>query len=146
MSPKSDTFSAVEKAAMRELAKERKAQARAAQHREAGEADVRAKIAEMPEPDRSLATHIHAIVTQHAPMLWPRAWYGMPAYTLDGKVVCFFQSGQKFATRYCTFGFQERAMLDDGDMWATSFALTAISPAVEAQLIALLHKAVGSSH
>lgn len=143
MSPKSDTFSAAEKAAMRELAKERKAQARAAQHREAGEADVRAKIADMPEPDRTLATQIHTLVSHHAPMLWPRTWYGMPAYTLDGKVVCFFQSGQKFATRYCTLGFQERAMLDDGDMWPTAYAVTDITPAVAAQIIALVHKAVG---
>jgi len=110
--------------------------------RKIGEADVHAKIAEMPEPDRSLASQIHALVSQHAPMLWPRTWYGMPAYTLDGKVVCFFQSGQKFATRYCTLGFQERAMLDDGSMWATAFAVTAISPTVEAQIVALLRKAI----
>ncbi len=142
MSPKSDTFSAAEKAAMRERAKELKAQARAAQQRDIGEADVHAKIAEMPEPDRSLASQIHALVSQHAPMLWPRTWYGMPAYTLDGKVVCFFQSGQKFATRYCTLGFQERAMLDDGTMWATAFAVTAISPTVAAQIVALLRKAI----
>jgi uncharacterized protein YdhG (YjbR/CyaY superfamily) len=142
MSPKSDTFSAAEKAAMRERAKERKAQARAAQQRDVGEADVQAKISEMSDPDRTLATQIHALISQHAPTLWPRTWYGMPAYTLDGKVVCFFQSGQKFATRYCTLGFQERAMLDDGDMWPTAYAVTAITPAVEAQIIALLRRAL----
>ncbi len=98
----------------------------------------------MYAPDRTLATRIHALVRQHAPMLWPRTWYGMPAYTLDGKVVCFFQSGQKFTTRYCTLGFQERALLDDGSMWPTAYALTDITPAVETQIIALVRKAVGS--
>lgn len=145
MSPKAADFSAAEKAAMRERAKELKAQERASQHREAGEADVRAKIAEMPAADRDLAERIHTLISQHAPMLWPRTWYGMPAYTLDGKVVCFFQSGQKFNTRYCTLGFQERAQLDDGSMWPTAYALTAITPAVEAQIMALLQRAVGAS-
>lgn len=145
MSPKAADFSAAEKAAMRERAKELKAQERASQHREAGEADVRAKIAEMPAADRDLAERIHTLISQHAPMLWPRTWYGMPAYTLDGKVVCFFQSGQKFNTRYCTLGFQERAQLDDGSIWPTAYALTAITPAVEAQIMALLQRAVGAS-
>jgi uncharacterized protein YdhG (YjbR/CyaY superfamily) len=137
-------FSAQEKAAMRERAKELKAQAKAAQQREVGEADVLSKIAAMPEPDQSLARHIHELVQQHAPLLWPRTWYGMPAYTLDGKVICFFQSGQKFESRYCTLGFAESALLDDDDMWATSFAVLHITPAVESRIVALICQAVAS--
>jgi len=142
MSPKAnDGFSAQEKAAMRERAKELKAQAKAAQQREVGEADVLAKIAEMPEPDQRLAQRIHELVSTHAPTLWPRTWYGMPAYTKEGKVLCFFQSGAKFESRYCTLGFTDAARLDDGQMWATSFALVELDPATEAQIVALLARA-----
>ena len=131
-------FSAEEKAAMKERAKELKA----AKSRAAGEADVLAKIAEMPEADRVLAERIHALVAEHAPQLQPRTWYGMPAYALDGKVVCFFQDAAKFKYRYATLGFQDTAHLDDGDMWATTFAIVAMTPAVEAQIVELLHQAL----
>lgn len=142
MSPKaSDGFSPQEKAAMRERAKELKAQAKAAQQREVGEADVLAKIADMPEPDQRLARRIHELVSTHAPTLWPRTWYGMPAYTKEGKVLCFFQSGAKFESRYCTLGFTDAARLDDGQMWATSFALVELDVATEAQIVALLARA-----
>lgn len=142
MSPKaSDGFSPQEKAAMRERAKELKAQAKAAQQREVGEADVLAKIADMPEPDQRLARRIHELVSTHAPTLWPRTWYGMPAYTKAGKVLCFFQSGAKFESRYCTLGFTDAARLDDGQMWATSFALVELDVATEAQIVALLARA-----
>ena len=100
------------------------------------------KIAEMPEPDRRLAERIHAIVQANAPDLMPRTWYGMPSYTRDGKVVCFFQAAAKFDARYATFGFNDTAKLDDGDIWPTSFALKEITPAVEAQLAALVKRAV----
>ena len=143
MSPKqNDGFSAQEKAAMRERAKELKAQAKAAQQREVGEADVQAKIAEMNDADRRLAEHVHRVVSTHAPELWPRTWYGMPAYAKNGKVVCFFQSGQKFESRYCTFGFTDTAQLDDGAMWPTSFALVDWNDAVEAQIVALIRQAI----
>ena len=142
MSPKAnDGFSAQEKAAMRERAKELKAQAKAAQQREVGEADVLAKIADMPESDQRLARRIHELVSTHAPALWPRTWYGMPAYTKEGKVLCFFQSGAKFESRYCTLGFTDAARLDDGQMWATSFALVELDVATEAQIVALLARA-----
>ncbi len=131
-------FSAEEKAAMKERAKELKA----AKSRAAGEADVLAKIAEMPEADRVLAERIHALVAEHAPQLQPRTWYGMPAYALDGKVVCFFQDAAKFKYRYATLGFQDTAHLDDGDMWATTFAIVAMTPAVEAQIVELLQQAL----
>ena len=136
-------FSAEEKAAMKERAKEMKAEARTNRKREEGENDLLAKIAEMPEPDRSMATRIHQIVTDNAPELLPKTWYGMPAYAnQDGKVVCFFQTGEKFGSRYATFGFQDSAHLDDGSMWATSFALTAMSPAEEERIAALVKQAV----
>ena len=131
-------FSAEEKAAMKERTKELKA----AKSRAAGEADVLAKIAEMPEADRVLAERIHALVAEHAPQLQPRTWYGMPAYALDGKVVCFFQDAAKFKYRYATLGFQDTAHLDDGDMWATTFAIVAMTPAVEAQIVELLQQAL----
>jgi len=118
---------------MRERAEEQKA----AQT----EADVLAKIAELPEPDRSLAGRIHALVKAAAPELTPRTWYGMPAYAKDGKVLCFFQSAQKFKTRYATFGFSDRAALDKGTMWPTSFALTELSAADEKKLVALVKQA-----
>ena len=138
----SQGFTADEKAAMRERAKELKAEARLSKDRAAGENAVLEKIAEMPEPDRRLAERIHAIVQANAPDLMPRTWYGMPSYTRDGKVVCFFQAAAKFDARYATFGFNDTAKLDDGDIWPTSFALKEITPAVEAQLAALVKRAV----
>ncbi len=143
MSPtRDDGFSAQERAAMRELARERKAHAKAARQREVGEADVLAKIAEMNDGDRRLAEHVHRVVTTHAPDLWPRTWYGMPAYASDGKVLCFFQSAQKFESRYCTMGFTDVARLDDGALWPTSFAVVDWDDAVEAQLVALIQRAL----
>lgn len=138
----SERFTADEKAAMRERAKELKAEARLSKDREAGEKALLEKIAEMPEADRSLAERIHAIVTANAPALMPRTWYGMPAYTRDGKVVCFFQAAAKFNARYATFGFNDTANLDDGAIWPTAYALKEITPAVEAQLSALVKRAV----
>jgi len=136
-------FSAEERAAMRERAKEVEAERRGARRGKAadGEAEVLAKIAEMPEPDRTMAERLHALVQAHAPRLSPRLWYGMPAYAEHGKVVCFFQSGQKFKTRYATLGFSDRASLDDGSMWPTAFALTELTGAEEARIVALLKKA-----
>jgi uncharacterized protein YdhG (YjbR/CyaY superfamily) len=107
-----------------------------------GEAELLAKIAEMPDRDRSMAERLHAIVRASAPALSPKLWYGMPAYAKDGKVVCFFQSADKFKARYATFGFNDHANLDDGTMWPTSFALSELSPADEARLAALVKKAV----
>lgn len=135
-------FTAEEKAAMRERAKELKAEARANKDREAGEGDVLAKIAEMPQADRRMAERIHTIVKANAPDLMPRTWYGMPAYTRDGKVVCFFQAADKFNARYATFGFNDTANLDDGAMWPTSFALKELTPAAEAMIGELVRKAV----
>jgi len=131
-------FTPEERAAMKERARELKAAGR----REDGERDVLAKIAEMPEPDRTIAERLHAIVMASAPMLSPRTWYGMPAYALDGKVVCFFQSGQKFKTRYATLGFSDAAKLDDGAMWPTAFALAQLTAAEEARIAALVAQAV----
>jgi uncharacterized protein YdhG (YjbR/CyaY superfamily) len=108
-----------------------------------GEGDVLAKIAEMPEPDRTMAERLHAIVTASAPALAPKTWYGMPAYAKDGKVVCFFQSGQKFKTRYATFGFSDEAKLDEGAMWPTSFALTELTASEEGRIAALVKRAAG---
>ena len=130
-------FSADEKAAMKERAKELKA----ATDRESGERDLLAKIAEMPDPDRVMAERIHAIVTTTAPDLWSRTWYGMPAYTKDGKIVCFFKAADKFKSRYATLGFEETANLDDGSMWATSWALTKLTATDEAAIRALVKKA-----
>src|SRR5881275_1975361 len=107
-----------------------------------GESDVLAKIAEMPKPDRAIAERLHAIIKASAPALSPRTWCGMPAYAKDGKVVCFFQSGQKFKTRYATFGFSDRANLDNGAMWPTAFALKELTAAEEKKIGALLKKAV----
>jgi uncharacterized protein YdhG (YjbR/CyaY superfamily) len=139
---KSKGFTAEEKAAMKERAKELKAEARRENDRAAGESDVLAAIAEMPEPDRSMAERIHAIVKASAPDLWSKTWYGMPAYARDGKVVCFFQSGAKYNARYATFGFQPAANLDEGAMWPTSFALKELTAADEAKIAALVKKAV----
>jgi len=144
-SRKSSVFSDEEVAAMREYAQERKTAARRGSRasKEDGERDVLAKIAEMAEPDRSMATRLHAIVKTTAPELSPRTWYGMPAYSKDGDVLCFFQSGQKFKTRYATLGFSDKARLDDGAMWPTSFALKELTDATEARIRELLRKALG---
>ena len=141
-SAKSTTFSAEEKAAMKERAKELKAEARANKNKAEAESDLLAKIAEMPASDRHLAERIHAIVTANAPDLLPKTWYGMPAYARDGKIVCFFTSADKFKSRYATFGFNEDANLDDGNMWPTSFALTKLTAAEEARIGKLVKKAV----
>jgi uncharacterized protein YdhG (YjbR/CyaY superfamily) len=136
---KSKGFSAEEKAAMKERAQELKAEARKAD----GEKTLLAKVAEMPEPDRTIATRLHEIVKANAPDLMPKTWYGMPAYAnKDGKVVCFYQSADKFKTRYATVGFSDEANLDEGDMWPTYFGLGKLTPAVEAKLGALVKKAV----
>ena len=135
-------FTADEKAAMRERAKELKAASRSKSAREDGERDLLAKIAEMPEADRVMAERIHAVVTANAPDLAPKTWYGMPAYAKDGKVVCFFKAADKFKSRYATFGFEEDAMIDDGNMWATSWALTKLTAADEAKIGALVKKSV----
>jgi uncharacterized protein YdhG (YjbR/CyaY superfamily) len=135
-------FTVEEKAAMKERAKELKAEARAKKDKAAGESDVLAKIAEMPEPDRAMAERLHAIIKASAPALSPKTWYGMPAYAKDGKVVCFFQSAQKFNSRYATFGFSDEANLDEGAMWPTSFALKELTSAEEARIGALVKKAV----
>ena len=154
MSPKKTTqksdetatgFSADEKAAMKERAKELKAEARAKKGKADGESDLLAKIAELSEPDRVMATRLHEIIKANAPSLLPKTWYGMPAYAnADGKVVCFFQGADKFKTRYSTLGFSDTATLDDGDMWPSAFALTALTADTEARIIALVQQAVGS--
>ena len=135
---KSDGFTAAERAAMKERAKEMKAAAEKADW----ESDVLAKIAEMPEADRSLAERVHAIIKATAPELAPKTWYGMPAYARDGKIVCFFQSAHKFDARYATLGFNDTANLDDGAMWPTSFALKSLGAAEEAKITELVKKAV----
>src|SRR5213594_3363228 len=152
MSPKTDTqksaksasatrkevkgFTDEERAAMKERAQELKAD------KADGESDVLAKIAEMPKPDRAMAERLHAIIRASAPGLSPKTWYGMPAYAKDGKVVCFFQSAQKFKTRYATFGFSDKANLDEGAMWPTAFALKGLTATEEARIAALVKKAV----
>jgi uncharacterized protein YdhG (YjbR/CyaY superfamily) len=154
MSPKQDTqeseksttaigktskgFTEEERAAMKERAQELKAAAK----KEDGESAVLAKIAEMPEPDRAMAERLHAIIKASAPALSPKTWYGMPAYAVDGKVVCFFQSAQKFNTRYATLGFSDAANLDDGALWPVAFALKELTAAAEAKIGALVKKAV----
>ena len=139
---KSEGFTAEERAAMKERAKELKAEERANKNRAAGESAVLAKIAEMEGQDRAMAERLHEIVKANAPELSPRTWYGMPAYARDGKVVCFFQSAAKFKTRYATLGFSDQAHLDDGAMWPTTYALTELAPAVEARIGELLGAAV----
>lgn len=147
MSPKKEAqkstgFTDEEKAAMRERAKELKAEERASKDRAAGEKAVVEAIAKMKEPDRSMAKRLHEIVTSAAPSLMPKTWYGMPAYAdADGKVICFFQAAGKFNVRYATFGFQPDAKLDDGNMWAASFALIKLTTAEEAKIAALVKKA-----
>ena len=135
---KSKGFTAEERAAMKERAQELKAEASKAD----GEKAVLAKIAEMPKADRAMAERLHAIVKASAPALSPKTWYGMPAYAKDGKVLCFFQSADKFKSRYATFGFSDTANLDDGAMWPTSFALKKLTTADEAKIRALVRKAV----
>jgi uncharacterized protein YdhG (YjbR/CyaY superfamily) len=160
MSPKKDTqksakhtsasskeskgFTSEERAAMRERTRELRAEARrgAGAGKADGESDLLAKIAEMPEPDRAMAQRLHAIVKASAPNLSPKTWYGMPAYAKDGKVVCFFQSADKFKARYATFGFSDTANLDDGAMWPTSFALKELTGTEEARIAALVKRAV----
>jgi uncharacterized protein YdhG (YjbR/CyaY superfamily) len=127
-------FTDEERAAMKERAKELKA--------EAGESDVLAKIAEMPQPDRAMGERLHEIIKANAPALSPKTWYGMPAYAKEGKVVCFFQSAQKFDSRYATFSFTDKANLDEGAMWATSFALKELSATEEAKISALVKRAL----
>ncbi len=138
---KSPGFTDAEKAAMKERARELKAEARAEKDRAAGEKDVLASIAEMKRADRAMAKRIHAIVKDKAPELSPKTWYGMPAYAKDGKVVCFFQSAEKFNSRYATFGFNDSANLDKGAMWPTSFALKELTAAEEKKIAALVKKA-----
>ncbi len=142
MGRKNEGFSAEEKAAMKERARELKEAARTNKNKADGENDVLAKIEEMAEPDRSMARRLHEIIKNSAPILSPKTWYGMPAYARDDKVVCFFQSGLKFKTRYSTLGFNDAAALDDGAMWPASFALKALNAEAEEKIIFLLKKAV----
>ena len=137
-------FTDEERAALKERAQELKASARRSPGagKADGESEVLAKIAEMPEPDRVVAERLHAIIKASAPALSPRTWYGMPAYAKDGNVVCFFQSSQKFKTRYATLGFSDKANLDEGAMWPTTFALTELTADSEARIGALVKKAV----
>ena len=139
---KSKGFTDEERAAMKARAQELKAEARANKNKADGENDVLATIAAMPEPERAMANRLHEIIKASAPALSPKTWYGMPAYAKDGKVVCFFQSAQKFKTRYATFGFSDKANLDEGAMWPTSFALKELTAAEEARIGALVKKAV----
>jgi uncharacterized protein YdhG (YjbR/CyaY superfamily) len=143
---KSRGFTAEERAAMRERAQELKTEARrgplASGNKADGESDALAKIAEMPESDRALATRLHAIIKAHAPALAPTTWYGMPAYSRDGKVICHFQSAQKFKTRYATLGFSDKANLDVGTLWPVAFALKDLTAAAEDQIVALLKRAL----
>lgn len=139
---KSKGFTDAEQAAMKERAKELKAEARANKKKADGEKDLFEKIAEMPEPERTMAKRLHEIISEAAPNLWPKTWYGMPAYARDGKVVCHFQSAAKFNTRYATLGFSDEANLDEGNMWPTAFALKELTTAEEARIAALVKKAV----
>jgi uncharacterized protein YdhG (YjbR/CyaY superfamily) len=139
---KSKGFTDEERAAMKAHAKELKAEARANRNKAAGESDVLGAIAEMEGPDRAMARRVHEIIEASAPDLSPKTWYGMPAYAKDGRVVCFFQSAQKFKSRYATLGFSDQANLDDGAMWATSFALKELSATDEARIAELVKTAV----
>ena len=140
---KSEGFTDEERAAMKERAKELKAEARANKKKAEGESALLQKIAEMPEPDRAMTERLHEIVKASAPALWPKTWYGMPAYAnKDGKVLCYFQSAEKFSTRYATLGFSDKANLDEGAMWATSFALKELTAVEEAKIGALVKRAV----
>src|SRR5262245_54280181 len=155
MSPESTTaisknskgFTAEERTAMKERAREQKVEAsrtpRGKREKANGEGDVLAKIAAMKDPDRAMAKRLHAIIKATAPGLAPRTWYGMPAYAKDGKVVCFFQSAQKFKTRYATLGFSDKANLDEGSLWPVAFALKELTPKEEARIVGLVKRAVG---
>ena len=139
----SQGFTDAEKAAMKERAKELKAEARASKNKAEGENAVLAAIAAMPEPDRSMAARLHEIIKANAPSLSAKTWYGMPAYAdKDGNIICFFQNAQKFNARYATLGFNDKAKLDEGDLWPTSFALKKLNAAGEARVAALVKKAV----
>ncbi|HEY6566506.1 MAG TPA: DUF1801 domain-containing protein [Actinomycetota bacterium] len=138
---KSESFTAEERAAMKARAQEVKAEARASKNKADGERDLLAAIAEMESRDRAMAKRLHAIITASAPDLWPKTWYGMPAYAKDGKVVCFFQAAAKFNSRYATLGFNDQANLDEGTMWSTAFALTKLTAAEESKIAALVQKA-----
>jgi uncharacterized protein YdhG (YjbR/CyaY superfamily) len=140
-SAKTETWTPEEKAAMREAAAEAKRAAKRGADNAAGEADILAKIAEMPEPDRSMAARIHEVVKAAAPALGFKTWYGMPAYTKDGKTICFFQAASKFNVRYATLGFQPDARLDDGAMWANAFAVLELTPEVEERIASLVRQA-----
>lgn len=140
---KSEMFSAEERAAMKAYIQEKKAEARVSKNRDEGERAVLAAIAKMKEPDRAMAKRLHALISAAAPMLMPKTWYGMPAYAKDEKVVCFFKDAGKFGDRYATFGFNDKAALDDGAMWPTSYALKELTAAGEAKISALVKKAVG---
>jgi uncharacterized protein YdhG (YjbR/CyaY superfamily) len=135
-------FTAEERDAMKARARELKAEERASKNRAEGERDALAAIAAMKKPDRVMAERVHAIVQASAPDLWPKTWYGMPAYAKDGKVVCFFKCAEKFKTRYATLGFEEAAKLDKGAMWPTSYALTELTAADEKKIAALVKQAV----
>ena len=139
---KSKGFTDEERAAMKARAQELKAEERANKNKAEGETDVLATIAAMPEPDRAIAERLHEIIKASAPALSPKTWYGMPAYARDGKVVCFFQSAQKFSTRYATLGFSDAAHLDEGALWPVAFALKELTAAAEARIVALVKKAV----
>jgi uncharacterized protein YdhG (YjbR/CyaY superfamily) len=141
---KSQGFTAEERAAMKERARELKAEERASKNRAEGERALLAAIAAMTGGDRAMAERLHAIVSAAAPGLWPKTWYGMPAYARDGKVVCYFQGAQKFKTRYATFGFTDEASLDDGTMWPVAFALPKLTAADEKRIAALVERAVGT--
>jgi uncharacterized protein YdhG (YjbR/CyaY superfamily) len=140
-----NVFTDEERAAVQATARERKSQSRLSpqEERDAGEQEVRAKIAEMPTPDRNMGERIHALVTKAGPDLVPRTYYGMPAYAQDGKVICFFKPASKFKVRYATFEFQPDARLDDGEMWPVSFAVTKLTAGVEARITELVKKAAG---
>jgi uncharacterized protein YdhG (YjbR/CyaY superfamily) len=139
---KSNGFTDEERAAMKERAKELKADARRKKDKAAGEADVLAKIAEMAKSDRVMAERLHAIIKANAPALSPRTWYGMPAYSMDDKVLCFFRPAEKFKDRYATFGFNDKANLDEGAMWPIAFALKELTATEEARIAELVKKAV----
>lgn len=139
---KFEGFSEDERAAMKARVKELVAEARADKNKAQGESALLEAIAAMSEPDRTMATRIHALIKENAPTLWPKTWYGMPAYAKDDKVVCFFQSAEKFKARYATLGFSDVAKLDEGAMWPTSFGLKELTAAAEAKIIALVKQAV----
>lgn len=142
--PSTEIWTDDERAAMQESARERRKQAKLTpeQEREAGDREVQAKIAELPDAERAMAERLHALVTATAPVLVPRTYYGMPAYARDGKVICFFQAASKFKVRYSTFGFQPDARIDDGEMWPVAFAVAELTPGVEQRIADLVKKAV----